>query len=165
MARGSLGHLLHRGWSLTRYRILPQLGHEVMRHRSPNQIVLRWPEGDIPVGPRVCVYVHWDGAGDVREHVLHHVRSLAAAGVSVLFVTNSGRLRPAAMEALKLICAGVLVRRNVGYDFGAWREGFEQLALPRPNTAMVLMANDSVYGPIRPLHDLLSRIDFAGAAP
>ena len=163
MARSPLGHLLHRGWSLARYRILPQLGHEVMRHRSPDQIVSRWPDGEIPLGPRVCVYAHWDGAGDVREHVLHGVRSLAAAGVSVLFVTNSGHLRPAALEALKLVCAGVLVRRNVGYDFGAWREGFEQLALPRPDTAMVLMANDSVYGPIRPLHDLLSRIDFTVA--
>lgn len=163
MARALIGHALHRSLSFMRYRVLPQVGHEVMRHRSPNQIVHRWPEGEIPLGPRVCIYVHWDGAGDVRDHVLHHLRSLAAAGASIVFVTNAGRLRPAAMEAVKLVCAGVIVRRNVGYDFGAWREGIEQAALPRPNTAMVLIANDSVYGPVRPLHDLLSRIDFGAA--
>ena len=158
-----IGHALHRSLSFMRYRVFPQVGHEIMRHRSPNQIVHRWPEGEIPLGPRVCIFVHWDGGGDVREHVLHQIRSLAAAGVSVLFVTNAGRLRPAAMEAVKLICAGVIVRRNVGYDFGAWREGIEQAALPRPNTAMVLIGNDSVYGPVRPLHDLLSRMDFGVA--
>ncbi len=163
MLRTVIGDALHRSLSFMRYRVLPQIGHEIMRHRSPNQIVHRWPDGEIPLGPRVCIFVHWDSGGDVREHVLHQIRSLAAAGVSVLFVTNSGRLRPAAMEAVKLICAGVIIRRNVGYDFGAWREGIEQAALPRPNTAMVLISNDSVYGPVRPLHDLLSRMDFTVA--
>ncbi len=163
MIRTALWDALHRGGSLLRYHLLPRLGHEVMRHRSPSQIIHRWPDGDIPLGPRVCIYVHWDGGGEVRDHVLHHIRGLAAAGVSVVFVTNAGRLRPEAMEAVKLLCAGVIVRRNVGYDFGAWREGIEQAALPRPNTAMVLIANDSVYGPLRPLHDLLSRMDFSVA--
>ena len=115
------------------------------------------------LGPKVCVYVHWDGGGDVRDHVLHHVRSLAEAGLSIVFVTNSGFLRPSAMAALQGVCAGVLVRSNVGYDFGAWREGFEILQLPRPDTEMVVMANDSVYGPMRPLHDLIGAFDFAQA--
>ena len=163
MARGPLGHLLHRGFSLMRYRVGPAIGHEIMRHRSPRQIVLRWPEGEIPLGARVCVFAHWDGAGDVRPHVLHHVRALAAAGLSVVFVTNAGVLRPDALEALKLVCAGVIVRRNVGYDFGAWREGIEQLALPRDNTTMVVIANDSVYGPLRSLNELFASIDFDAA--
>lgn len=149
--------------SFVRYRVLPTLGHEIMRHRSQTQAVLRWPEGEIPLGARVCVFAHWDGAGDVRPHVMHHVRSLAAAGVSVLFVTNAGRLRPDALEALKLVCAGVIVRRNVGYDFGAWREGFAALGLPRDNTAMVVMANDSVYGPLRSLNELFAAVDFEAA--
>ena len=160
MARGPIGHLAHRALSLLRWRILPALGHEVMRHRSPQQVVSQWPEGIIPLGPKVCVFVHWDGAGDVRDHVMHHVKGLAAAGLSVVFVTNSGFLRPAALEALKLVCAGVIIRRNVGYDFGAWREGFERLNLPRPDTTLVAMANDSVYGPIRSLNELFGTIDF-----
>ena len=163
MARSTLGNLVHRGFSLVRYRVLPALGHEIYRHRSPQQVVTRWPEGEIPLGPRVCVFVHWDRAGEVRPHVLHHIRSLAAAGMSVVVVSNSGRLRADAFEALKLVCAGVIVRRNVGYDFGAWREGFEQLALPRANTTMVVMANDSVYGPLRSLGDLFATVDFDAA--
>ncbi len=147
-----------------RYNIGPRIGHAIMSRRSQNQIVARWPEtGEIPVGPRVCVFVHWDGGGEVRDHVLNQLRALAAAGLSVLFVTNSGFLRPASLEALKAVCAGVLIRRNIGYDFGASREGLEQLALPRADTTMVVIANDSVYGPLRPLHELLGRIDFAAA--
>ncbi|MBU6498226.1 MAG: lipopolysaccharide biosynthesis protein [Rhodospirillales bacterium] len=85
------------------------------------------------------------------------------AGLSVVFITNSGRLRPEAMAALQPLCAGVLVRRNIGYDFGAMREGLEYLGLPRAETEMVLLVNDSVYGPLGPLDDMLARIDFTAA--
>ena len=155
-----LHRALHRVWLLARYHVMPRVGHEIMRHRSPRQLVQQWPEGEIPLGPKVCVFVHWDGAGDVREHVMHQIRSFAAAGLSVVFVTNSGFLRPAALELLKTLCAGVLVRRNVGYDFGAWREGFERLALPRVETTLVAMANDSVYGPVQPMREVIDAIDF-----
>ncbi len=159
----ALNRFMRRAYLGTRFVVLPALGHEVMRHRSPRRMLSQWPEGTIPLGPKVCVFVHWDGAGDVRDHVMHQVRSLAEAGISVVFVTNSGFLRPDAMQRLQEVCAGVIVRSNVGYDFGAWREGFERLALPRPDTEMVLMANDSVYGPLQPLDDLLGAIDFATA--
>jgi hypothetical protein len=163
MVRGLIWNSLHRGFSLVRYSVLPRIGHEIMRHRSVNQMVSRWPDGEIPLGPRVCVFAHWDGAGDVRPHVMHQVRSLAAAGLSVVFVTNARFLRPEVQEALKLVCAGIIIRRNVGYDFGAWREGLAQLDLPRANTAMVVIANDSVYGPLRSLNELFASIDFDAA--
>lgn len=158
--RRAVGDLVHRGFSLTRYRILPTIGHELMRRRKPSRIVTRWPEGEIQLGPRVCVFAHWDGAGDVRPHVLHHVRALAAAGLSVVFVSNAGFLRPHVVESLKPVCAAIIVRQNVGYDFGAWREGLALIGLPRPNTTFVAIANDSVYGPIRPLDELLAAVDF-----
>ena len=155
--------LLRPVYRYIRYEWLPSVGHLIMSRRSPRRLLHRWPEGEMALGPKVCLFVHWDGAGDVRDHVMHHVRSLAQAGLSIVFVTNSGFLTPAAMAALQEVCAGVLVRANVGYDFGAWREGFEVLQLPRPNTEMVVMANDSVYGPICPIDELLAKIDFKQA--
>ena len=143
---------------------VPRVAYVLGSFRSPQQIVYRWPEaGPIPVGPRPCVFVHWDGAGEVRPHVLDYVRALAQAGLSVLFVSNAGFLRPEALAAVQAVCAGVLIRRNVGYDFGAWREGFEQLGLPRADTEFAVMANDSVYGPLRPVSEMLQRLDFVQA--
>jgi len=163
MAWAIANRLFRPSYRHVRYELLPSLGHLIMSQRSPRRLLHQWPEGGITLGPKVCVFVHWDGAGDVRDHVVHHVRSLAQAGLSVVFVTNSGFLRPAAMGVLQQLCAGVLVRANVGYDFGAWREGFEVLQLPRPDTEMVVMANDSVYGPICPVDELLAKIDFGQA--
>ncbi len=99
----------------------------------------------------------------VRPHVLNYVSMLQQCGFSVVFVTNSGYLRDDSMAALQPLCAGILIRRNVGYDFGAMREGLDFLRLPRDDTEMVLIANDSVYGPLRPLDPILAQIDFDAA--
>jgi hypothetical protein len=149
-----------RGWIS---RALSYVEYVFSYLRSPRQVVQAWPQGTIPLGPRVAIFIHFDGAGMVGPHVLHYVTALRDAGLSVVFVTNSGMLRPAAMEALQAICAGVIIRRNIGYDFGAMREGLDYLGLPRADTELVVLANDSIYGPLKPLDDLLAKFDFAQA--
>lgn len=170
MADGSGGAIARRlvsasryGWRLTRYGLIPRLASYAGPLRSPRQLISAWPAGDIALGPEVAIFVHFDRAGVVREHVLHYVRALAEAGLSVVFATNSGRLRPDSMEALQRLCAGVLIRRNIGYDFGAWREALERLGLPRAETEMLVIANDSLYGPLCPLRTIIERIDLTEA--
>lgn len=150
-------------WRLVWQHGLPALAYLASFLRSPYQTLSAWPEDGIRVGPRVAVFVHFDAGGALRPHVLHYLSALRAAGLSVVFVTNSGRLRVEAMAVLRTLCAGVIVRRNVGYDFGAMREGIERVGLPRPDTEMVVLVNDSVYGPLQPLGPLLERLDFGRA--
>jgi hypothetical protein len=155
-----MAQLAFRGY---KYWLQPRLAWIFGFTRSNRQTVLAWPASGIALGPRVAVFCHFDRAGMVRDHVLHYVRSLKVAGLDVVFVTNSGRLQTAALERVQELCAGVLVRRNIGYDFGAWREALEVLRLPRSDTEMVVLVNDSLYGPLRPIDEMLSRIDFARA--
>lgn len=133
------------------------------RFRSADQAIRILPEGPVALGPRVALFVHFDGRGAVRPYVLNYLKALKAAGLSIVFVTNSGRLQQAALEALAPLCDAVMIRGNVGYDFGAMREALARLALPRPDTELLLIANDSLYGPWAPLGDMLDRIDFAEA--
>lgn len=163
MIRKAIRAGIRRTYLGVRYNLGPRIGHVLMARRSPHAVLSRWPDGPFDLGPRACVFVHWDNAGAVRDHVLNQLRALQAAGVSTIFVTNAGRLTPAATEAVRPLVAAILIRDNVGYDFCAWRDGLEQAALPRPDTAMVLLANDSVYGPLRPLGPLLDGIDFTQA--
>lgn len=141
----------------------------LLGHLQDNrQIVFSWPEPPenaacIQLGPRVAIFVHFDAAGALRGYVRRYIASLRDAGLDVVFVTNSGKLRPDAVAELKGLCAGVLVRRNVGYDFGAYSDALITLGLPRAETELVVLANDSVYGPIRDLGDVMERIDFSKA--
>jgi hypothetical protein len=146
-----------------KWRVIPFLMFALSFARKHRQPVFSWPEGGVQLGRRVALFVHFDRRGAVQPYVRQYLAALQDAGCSVLFVTNATFLQPEALEAIKPLCAGILIRRNVGYDFGAMREGLEHFGLPRADTDMLILANDSVYGPLVPLDDLLSRTDFTAA--
>jgi hypothetical protein len=127
------------------------------------QVVAVWPEGPMALGPKIVLFMHFDRAGRVRPQILEYIRQFKASGRSVVFVTNSGALQPAAMAALQELCVGVIIRRNRGYDFGAWCDAVEHLGLPLAATEEVIFANDSVFGPLTPLADVLGRLDYRRA--
>ena len=147
-------------WNTLIWRIIPYSAFLVSLRRSHVQAVLSWPDTKPLLAPRVALFVHYDGNRTVRPYVLHYLSRLQEAGLSVLFVSNAGELMAEALERVKPFCSGILVRRNIGYDFTAMREGLEHFGLPRADTELLVIANDSVYGPLRPLDELLSRIDF-----
>ncbi len=128
-------------------------------HRQ-SQILQMWPGVDVELGKDVALFVHFDRRGKLADHVITYVRALHDQGFSVVFVTNSGRQDHDSLNALKPLCRAVVVRRNVGYDFGAVREMLDLLALPRAETQRLLIANDSVYGPLVPMTDMFARVDF-----
>jgi len=107
--------------------------------------------------------MHFDRLGVVRTQLLDYMRGFKENGRTVVFISNAGKLRPSAMTALQELCAVVIVRRNIGYDFGAWRDAIDFLELPRAGTEEIILANDSVFGPLVPLGDTLRRLNYAQA--
>ncbi len=136
---------------------LARLSSHLRRHR---QIISVWPAGDITLGPRLVLFMHFDGRGHVRPQLFTYLRELKENGRCVIFVTNAGRLTAPAQAELETLCGAVIIRRNIGYDFGAWRDAIEHLGLPRADTEEVIFANDSVFGPLLPLGDLLRRLEY-----
>ena len=131
--------------------------------QSPHQVVEQIAGEGRPLGPEVVVFVHFDPDGALAESTRTFLRSLAEAGLPVAFVTNSGRLTEAARGFLTTHCAAILIRRNIGYDFGAWRDALDTLGVPRAETRAIYMMNDSMFGPFADLRPLLSAIDFSQA--
>jgi hypothetical protein len=128
--------------------------------RGRRHIVSAWPENQVTLGPQVALFVHYDKRGAVRPQVLHYLRELQKNGRDVVFITNSGRLAPDGEVALREICAAVMVRRNIGYDFGAWADALKYFGLPCANTKEIIFANDSMFGPMLPLSGVLRRLDY-----
>lgn len=129
---------------------------------SPHQVVERYDQAQ-GLGPEVALFVHFDAQGRVVPTTRDFIRALGAAGLSVVFVTNSGTIQEEDKAFLRAHCAAVLIRRNIGYDFGAWRDALDTLGLPRAETRAIYMVNDSVYGPFGDLRPLLDAIDFSRA--
>jgi hypothetical protein len=140
--------------------LFPYLAYARSFLRRRRHVIRVWPEGRIELGQRVALFTHFDRRELVADHVIAYIRELHGNGFSVVFITNSGRLLKDSLTKLQSFCRAVIIRRNVGYDFGAIREVLELLELPRLETEQLLIANDSVYGPLLPIADMIGRVDF-----
>jgi hypothetical protein len=115
------------------------------------------------LGSRVVIFCHFDGQGRIRDHIRTYIDALIAEQLDLVFVTNSGSLAPLDHAWIRLRASRILLRRNLGYDFAAWRDAMTACGLPRAETHLLLIVNDSVYGPLRPLGPMLAKIDFEQA--
>ncbi|MBW4035987.1 MAG: lipopolysaccharide biosynthesis protein [Proteobacteria bacterium] len=161
-----MASILRRLWlgiSAVRAAVTLTVAGVLGRLRSPHQVIVSKPATGIVLGPKIVLFLHWDRGGRVREALFTYIAQLAESGRSVVFITNAGKIEPNAEARLLTLCAGVLIRRNIGYDFGGWRDGIETLNLPQPETEEIIIVNDSVFGPVRPLEATLLRLDYTDA--
>jgi lipopolysaccharide biosynthesis protein len=94
---------------------------------------------------RLALYAHHDHAAVVRPFVLHHLRKLREDCDDVVFVSTAP-LPPAEVARVEPYARDVLLKENVGYDFGMW-----QAALRRHDVAAydeLVLSNSSTFGPV-----------------
>lgn len=112
----------------------------------------------------VCIFAHYDKDHLVDPYVLHYLVDLKKCGFSIVFVTAS-RISPASKASVLELCDDLIERANIGHDFGSWSTGLERYR--GSIKGRLLLANDSVYGPLFPLKPQLrcllsAKADFYG---
>lgn len=110
---------------------------------------------------RLGLYLHWSPSGRVSAMVLEQLDAWRAAGFDMVFISNA--TPPAAdWEQVGHRCVLRIARDNVGRDFGAWRDALA-IALERfgPQREL-LLANDSVLGPVRSLEPVVAALRAGG---
>lgn len=105
-------------------------------------------------GRSLGLYLHWSGSGRVSAMVLRQLALWRAAGFDMVFVTNAAP-PPADWAAVAVETVLRIRRRNVGRDFGAWRDAAALALEGQPPPEELLLANDSVLGPFLPLEPLV----------
>jgi len=129
--------------------VIPQ-GSHVLEKRTG--------EGRLEGAKRLAIFTHFDRRGEVHEYVVYYLAALRKAGFEIVFVSNSRRLKEDAWRRVLPYCALVLRRRNLGHDFGAFRDALGLIG-DVSRLDELLLVNDSVYGPLCDLAPLLERCD------
>ena len=112
-------------------------------------------------GARVCLFAHYDRDRLIDDYVVYHLAALARAGVINILITTAPILAAGQLDKVSAVCAAVLQRDNLGLDFGSWRTAL--LVYPEIwSCETLLLANDSVYGPLRPLEQVLAQMAAPG---
>lgn len=119
----------------------------------------RWT-GQVPLdgAKRVAIFMHFAQADSIAPYVRYHVRKLREAGFAVIFASNTPGLSEQTVTPLLPDLALAFSRQNVGWDFAAYREAID-LIPALEEREMLLITNDSVFGPIHDLAPLIARAD------
>ena len=103
----------------------------------------------------VCLFAHFDKDDRVDDYVLRYLKILKELNFSIIFISTS-RLHRTDIARLQAVCDDVMLRENTGLDFASWSAGFAKHA--SAIGGRLLLANDSVYGPIGSLGAALARL-------
>ncbi|MFN4129330.1 MAG: rhamnan synthesis F family protein [Paracoccaceae bacterium] len=128
--------------------------------RAVTRLVRETP-GMLPITSRVAVFVIFQPHG-LAPSILFTLEHLAKENWSVLVVSNAP-LALADRDRLVPACSYLLERPNIGYDFGAYREGWRWLDRRKMGSERRILMNDSTWFPLRSDDDTLRRME-AGAA-
>ena len=160
-----MGRVLHGLAARSRLNFLRRVGQvgweisstSVLDTVAPLQAhVLREQAGRAaPASGALALYVHWSPGGGVSAMVLRQLALWREQGFTVVFVSNAD-VPPGDWDAVGEQASLRLQRRNVGYDFGAWRDAAARATARYGVPDELLLANDSVLGPILPLGPLVS---------
>ncbi len=107
---------------------------------------------------RLGIFLFYDRDGKVSDHVVHLLKAFSAHIDRILVVAN-GPFSPGHVERLSPYVDQVIVRSNVGFDVGGYRDGiltvgFENLS----KYDEVVLFNYTVFGPIFDLGEMFGEM-------
>jgi lipopolysaccharide biosynthesis protein len=108
-------------------------------------------------GADVCFFVTYCPSGRVEPHAYFHAKAWAERNFKLILIVALDNIDIFASDQDLRFAAGILLRQNEGYDFGAWAAALRLL----PTTAeseMIAITNDSLYGPFNGFDNILARV-------
>lgn len=133
---------------------------EDVRQQSRNQII-RTIDGHHPVTDSLCLFSHYDMHAKVDDYVIDYLSALAKCDFSTVFITTCEEIRDSEISKISALVSKIIVKRNIGRDFGSWFTGLVDV-WGAERYRRVLLANDSVYGPIFDLRDVFDDMSGRG---
>jgi hypothetical protein len=95
----------------------------------------------------VCVFSHFDAAGRILPYVQRYLSELRRCGFEVHLVSTSPNLSTSDRRKVERTGVRVHCRENTGMDFASWQWALHHV-VPLAEVDWLLLANDSVFGPI-----------------
>ena len=104
----------------------------------------------------VCLFAHFDKDNRLDDYVFRYLAKLKELNFAIILISASQLAAPEIARARGL-CDDVILRGNTGgLDFASWSAGFVKHG--GAISGRLLLANDSVYGPVGNLGNALDRL-------
>ena len=133
-------------------RLRLRLREQFWQRVSPGKTVRRLLWGYYPdrSSKKLCLFSSYDPDGRVDPYVKAYLAAIRACDFDIAFVATSPDLHSDDVADILPFCRVVLLRKNIGIDFGSWKAATQVLP-DWEDYDRLLLANDSVYGPFSDL--------------
>ena len=105
----------------------------------------------------LCIFSHYSSSGHIDDYVLFYLKSLSEFS-DIIFVSTADNMCPEELEKVEDMTVTAILKENYGYDFGAWKTGFDIAESSLTNYKNLILCNDSVFGPLFNLKNMLNRL-------
>ena len=102
----------------------------------------------------LCLFASFSRSARIDAYVWYYLEALQAQLDCDLIFATTSRLAEIDRTRLRALCRHVLIRENIGIDFGSWKVALEHTPDWRLYDRLVI-ANDSVLGPLFPIDQIL----------
>lgn len=106
---------------------------------------------------RLLLYVHYNKYDQISNHVFYQLKAVRLLYETIVFISNSS-ISNEYRNKLSGYVDNIIQRENVGFDFGAWRDGMQYIGF---DTLLeydsVTLMNDTCFGPfydIQPFYEI-----------
>ncbi|MCK5538602.1 MAG: hypothetical protein KAI79_17385, partial [Bacteroidales bacterium] len=106
---------------------------------------------------KICIFNHFDADNEIKEDVIYYIQALAKF-TDIIFVSTAEGLSKESLKSIEMYCKDIIVKRNIGYDFGAWKTGLNYLGAKLNDYKHLILCNDSVYGPLFDLEPIFEKM-------
>lgn len=107
----------------------------------------------------LVIFSHYDKYDEIDDYVVYYLTELKKIGCDILFISTSENLIKSEIDKISCLYCQVIVKQNIGYDFGAWRTGIEIMLNKLEQYDQLILCNDSVYAPLFDLNEMFKQMD------
>lgn len=107
---------------------------------------------------RVVVFAHYNKDSLIDDYVVYYIKALKEAGCDVVFVSCK-EITQTERNKLNGLVIHTITENHDEYDFGSYKRGFLYLKPFLNNYDELIFANDSCYGPLYPISEVLEKME------
>ena len=107
---------------------------------------------------KVCLFSHFDKDNIIDDYVINYLKKIKEIGFNIVFISTS-LLDKKEVFKLQNLCNVVIIKENIGRDFGAWASGIKYLNEKNFNIKKVLLCNDSIYFPLFEINSMFKKME------
>jgi len=108
---------------------------------------------------RIIFFVHYNNKNIIESNDVESIIYFSKLSTELIFITNS-MLSDYELDKIKPYVFKIIIRKNKGFDFGAWRDAFIQYGYKNlEKFDQLILINNSVYKPIFEMNNIFNKMD------